>query len=385
MNASASSARRGLALLLILVVFAAIAASAALWYWRIGQWRASTGNAYLAGNLVTVSAEISGTVVRITAEENDAAAAGAELVTLAEGDSAQALDAATQQLALAVQEVRALRAQVGRARAELRLREVTARLAREEYARRQRLSARKVLAEEELDAARTRAEETAGALETARQALLETEVRAGEGAIEHHPQVTSAASLVRAAWREWRKTRVLAPVSGRIARRRVQLGQRVDAGVPLFSIVEDGALWVEANFKEDQLRHLRSGQPVEMRSDLYGDGWLLHGRVSGIGAGTGAVFAVLPPQNATGNWIKIVQRVPVRIELDQPPDAEHPLPLGASLEVRVDTHDRRGSRLPLARTTPADARSAVYDDHDQGVEALIERTIAGATAPVPPP
>jgi membrane fusion protein (multidrug efflux system) len=384
MNA-ASPARRRLTLLLIVLVFAAIGGAAALWYWRVGQWRETTENAYLTGNLVTVSAEVSGTVVRIAAEENDAVAAGAELVSLAEGDAAQALDAATQQLALAVQEVRALRAQVGRARAELHLREVTARLARDEYTRRQRLSARKMLAEEELDAARTRAEETAGALETARQALLEAEVRAGEGAIEHHPRVTTAASLVRAAWREWRKTRVPAPVSGRIARRRVQLGQRVNAGAPLFSIVEDGALWVEANFKEDQLRHMRSGQPVELRSDLYGEDWLLRGHVSGIGAGTGAVFAVLPPQNATGNWIKIVQRVPVRIELDEPPGAEHPLPLGASLAVHVDTHDRRGSRLPLARPTPAAARSAVYDDHDQGVEALITDTIAAAGTPVAPP
>jgi membrane fusion protein (multidrug efflux system) len=196
--------------------------------------------------------------------------------------------------------------------------------------------------------------------------------------------VTTAAAAVRAAWREWHKTHIPAPVSGRIARRRVQLGQRVAPGAPLFSIVEDGALWVEANFKEDQLRHLRTGQPVELRSDLYGAERVLHGRVAGVGAGTGAVFAVLPAQNATGNWIKIVQRVPVRIEFDQPPDAQLPLPLGASFRARVDTHDRSGSRLPRVRAGAEPGSSTAYDGHERGVETLIAEVIAAGEAAANP-
>jgi membrane fusion protein (multidrug efflux system) len=184
---------------------------------------------------------------------------------------------------------------------------------------------------------------------------------------------------VRAAWREWRKTRVPAPVDGRIARRRVQLGQRVSPGTPLFSIAERDAVWVEANFKEDQLRNMRTGQPVELRSDLYRDEQPLRGRVAGIGAGTGAVFSVLPAQNATGNWIKIVQRVPVRIALEAPLDPRYPLPLGASLHAVVDTHERGGSRLPEERRDPAPARSLAYDSLDEGVDELIASVIAAGS------
>lgn len=374
---------RRLRMLIVLLVLSLLAGALTLWYLRIAQWREVTDNAYLTGNLVTVAAEVDGTVVRIGREDNESVEAAEELAFIEDTDLRVALDTRRQMLVLAAQEVLARRKMAERAGAELRLKEITHRLALEEYERRQRLHARRMLAEEELDAARTRSEETAGELQTARHALAEARVRAGSGEVAEHPMVTAAAASLRSAWISLQKTRVPSPVKGVVARRRVQLGQRVMPGTPLFSIAEAGSTWVEANFKESQLRHMRPGQPVRIRSDLYGDEMLLAGRVESIGSGTGAVFAVLPAQNATGNWIKIVQRVAVRIRLDADPDPQRPLPFGASLRVEVDTHDRRGSRLAPPRSPGELARSAAYTGRDAGADALVAETIAAAVAATP--
>ncbi len=385
MNSVVRPRRRRFTLLIVFAVLASMAGGGVLWYLRVGQWEESTDNAYLAGNLVTVSAEVDGPVVRIGAEENDHVVAGQELALVADGDLLLTLDSRKQMLALAVQEVEARRAQVERARSELNLKEITHRLAVEEYDRRKRLAARKMVAEEELDAARTRAEETNGKLETSRRTLAEAQVRAGSGELASHPMVTAAASSVRSAWRALRKAPVLAPVTGTIARRRVQLGQRVAPGTPLFSISEDGSSWVEANFKENQLRNMRPGQPVHVFSDLYGEERVLEGHIASIGAGTGAVFALLPAQNATGNWIKIVQRVPVRISVTSGLDAAHPLPMGAGLHVDVDTHERSAPRTASAERNAPLGSSSVYDDRDAGADALVAATVAAARSTSSPP
>ncbi|MBK6582533.1 MAG: HlyD family efflux transporter periplasmic adaptor subunit [Gammaproteobacteria bacterium] len=382
MNQTTSPTRRRVTLILMFLVFALAGVAAGLWYWTVGQWRETTDNAYVTGNLVVVSAQVEGTVVSISTEENDVVATGSELLRLGDGDALQELQLRQQELALAVQEVVALRAQVARARAELALREVTKRLAQEEFQRRENLHRRKMLSDEELDTARTRAEETAGELDTARQVLSETNIRAGTGAIETQPLVMAAAARLRPAFRAWQKTHIVAPVDGEVARRRVQLGQRVEAGTPLFSIAERHHAWVEANFKESQLRNVRPGQPVDIRSDLYGDEYRLSGEVESIGTGTGAVFSLLPAQNATGNWIKIVQRVPVRIALTQDHDPDYPLPFGASLNVSIDTHERSGPRVALQRPTAPVAQTDVFDYPTDAAErmiaVIIERTAGGA-------
>ncbi len=384
MNQTAVPMRRRATLILMFLVFTLAGAAAGLWFWSVGQWRETTDNAYLTGNLVVVSAQVEGTVVSISAEENDVVATGTELLRLGDGDALQELQLRQQELALAVQEVVALRAQVARARAELALREVTNRMAQEEFQRRKSLYQRKMLSDEELDTARTRAEETAGALDTARQVLNEINIRAGTGSIATQPLVMASAARLRPAFRAWQKTRIVAPVDGEVARRRVQLGQRVEAGTPLFSIAERNNAWVEANFKEIQLRNVRPGQPVAIRSDLYGDEYLVQGEVESIGTGTGAVFSLLPAQNATGNWIKIVQRVPVRIVLKQDHDPDHPLPFGASLHVSIDTHDRSGPRVALQPPAAPLAQTDVFDyptdEAEHMIAAIIQRT-AGEAAP----
>ncbi len=366
--------KRLISFILVLAILAG--AGAAAWYFWQGRWHESTDNAYLTGNLIEVSAQIGGTVVWIGREQNHAVHRGQEILRLADGDELELLALRENELALAVHDVLTLRAEVDRLIAEQRLRAVTHDLAEDEFERRQRLFPKNMVSKEELDAARTREAETQVALETARLALVKAQVRAGVQALVDHPMVMVAAARLRTAYRDWRKTRVIAPVDGEIARRRAQAGQRIAQGTPLFSIAERGSAWIEANFKETQLRHIRPGQPVEIRSDLYGKDVTLKGSVDSIGIGTGSVFSLLPPQNATGNWIKIVQRVPVRIKLAEGFDTQHALPFGASLDVRVDTHNRSGPRLRVDQSVEPVADADIYGYQDEGAEELIARIIA---------
>jgi len=166
----------------------------------------------------------------------------------------------------------------------------------------------------------------------------------------------------------WRRTELQAPLDGYVARRAVQLGQRVQAGAPLMTVVSLDQVWVDANFKEGQLEHLRIGQPAELEADVYGQKVVFHGQVAGLGAGTGAAFSLLPAQNATGNWIKVVQRVPVRITLNPAELKEHPLRVGLSMEVSVDTSDRSGASLAQAPRADAATRTPIYDALDKAAD-----------------
>ncbi len=188
---------------------------------------------------------------------------------------------------------------------------------------------------------------------SARQQLSANRARVDRTTVENHPDVLNAAALVRGAYLTYARTGLPAPVSGFVAQRNVQLGQRVSPGTPLMAIVPLDQVWVDANFKEPQLASMRVGQPVDLVADLYGRSVRYHGAVAGFGAGTGSAFALLPAQNATGNWIKIVQRIPVRVALDPGELAAHPLQIGLSMKVQIDTHDRNGPRLPeLAQNVP---------------------------------
>ena len=179
------------------------------------------------------------------------------------------------------------------------------------------------------------------------------------------------------------RTEIPAPLSGFVARRTVQVGQRVSAGNVLMTVAPLEDVWVDANFKENQLAHLRPGQPVELIADAYGSGVTYHGRVAGFSAGPGSAFALLPAQNASGNWIKVVQRVPVRVVLDRKELAEHPLQIGLSMKVDVDTHDRSTGRLErVARDTPAYETKA-FAPVDAQANERIERIIA-ENSHVPP-
>jgi membrane fusion protein (multidrug efflux system) len=228
------------------------------------------------------------------------------------------------------------------------------------------------VAAEELQHARDSVAAASAALDAATRQLAAQRTLTDHTTIDTHPDVRDAAAKVREAYLAYARTALPAPVSGFVARRAVQVGQRVGPGAPLMTVVPLDQVWVDANFKEGQLPNLRAGQPVQVVADAYGGSVVYHGKVAGFGAGTGSAFALLPAQNATGNWIKVVQRVPVRIALDPAELRQHPLQIGLSMEVTIDTHDRSGERLPkVARSDPA------YETHAfASMDQLADRRVA---------
>jgi membrane fusion protein (multidrug efflux system) len=298
------------------------------------------------------------------------------LVQLDQADAKIALDQAEAQLGKTVREVRNLFATSASLQATLDMRQSDLTKANEDFTRRERLANSGAISREEQQHARDAVDSAKSALQVAQQQLVANRARVDRTTIEDHPDVRNAAAHWRDAYLAYARTALPAPVAGFVAKRAVQLGQRVSPGAPLMAIVPLDQVWVDANFKEPQLESMRLGQPVTLTADLYGSRVKYHGKVVGFGAGTGSAFAVLPAQNATGNWIKIVQRVPVRILLDPRELAAHPLQIGLSMQVEVDTHDRSGDRLPqLAQTAPAYA-TEVFRLQEEIAEQRVRAIIA---------
>src|SRR5437660_46121 len=322
-----------------------MAVLAALWWWLYASRYQSTDDAYVAGDLVSVMPQVSGTVVAIAADETDLVYAGQELVRLEAPVARMSHADAEQQLARTVRQTRTvfdnrdqLAAVVGQRRADLDR-------ALADYDRRKDVAASGAVSSEELGHARDALSAARDALRAADKNLAASAALAGRSGVADHPDVQAAATEVERAWLALQRTSVRAPVTGYVARRSVQLGERIAPGAPLMAIVPPERLRVDANFKEVQLKHMRIGQPASLTADLYGGRVEFHGRVEGLGLGTGAAFALLPAQNATGNWIKVVQRVPVRIALDRRELAAHPLRIGLSTRVAVDVRDDSGAQL----------------------------------------
>ena len=349
----------------------------------------STDNAYVQGNVVQITPQVVGTVVAINADDTDHVKAGQVLVKLDPADAQVALDQAEAQLAQTVREVRTLYANNSTLGAQIAQREAESARAQSDLARAQDdvsrrapLVATGAVGKEELDhasaqlaASRNSAAAAQSAVQAAREQLASNQTLT-DGTVDQHPNVLRAAARVREAYLALKRAELLAPVDGYVAKRSVQLGQRVQAGTPLMSVIALNQVWVEANFKEGQLRNLRIGQPVELVADVYGKKVDYHGTIEGLGAGTGAAFALLPAQNASGNWIKVVQRVPVRIALDPRELAEHPLRVGLSMEARVDVSKTDGRVLADASRASTVARTDVFDQVNSAADAEVRRIIA---------
>jgi len=351
-------------------------------YWAIAlRFVQSTDDAYVSGNVVQITPQISGTVVSIGADDTQFVKAGQTLVQLDRADASVALEQAEAQLARTVREVRNLFATTAQLQAAVTVRQTDLTRATDDLERRERLASAGAVSREELQHARDAHNSAKAAVVAAEQELAANRARIDRTTIENHPEVRSAAANLRNAYLTYSRTELPAPVSGFVAKRAVQLGQRVSPGTPLMAIVPLDQVWVDANFKEPQLAAMRAGQPVTLTADLYGGKIEYHGKVAGFGAGTGSAFALLPAQNATGNWIKIVQRVPVRIALDPQELAAHPLQVGLSMQVDVDTHERGGERLPmLAHDAPAYSTSVFGTEQhvaDERVKAIIAANEAG--------
>ena len=377
-STTASPRRRWMAI--AIGVFVLIGAGYGVYWMKALRWTESTDDAYVSGNIVQITPQVAGTVVGIGADDTQFVKAGQPLVRLDQADAKIALEQADARLGKTVREVRGLFATTAQLRAAVDVRNADVARASEDLARRERLASSGAVSGEELQHARAALSTANAALAAAKQELEANRARIDRTTLRNHPDVLAAASQLRDAYLELARTELPAPVSGYVAKRAVQLGQRVSPGAPLMAIVPLDQVWVDANFKEPQLADIRVGQPVTLKSDLYGRHIVYHGTVAGFGAGTGSAFALLPAQNATGNWIKIVQRVPVRIAVDAHELAEHPLQVGLSMQVEVDTHDRDGARTPqLTQAAPPAYSTDVYRAADNSAERRIESIIAANT------
>ncbi|MFL6720106.1 MAG: HlyD family efflux transporter periplasmic adaptor subunit, partial [Burkholderiaceae bacterium] len=306
------------------------------------------------------------------------------LIELDPADAKVALAQAEAQLAQTVRETRTLFVNTDALNANIALHSTELARARDDLARRSRLNGTGAVSGEELEHARNAVKAAESALQAAREQLASNQALTSGTLVAENPNVLRAAAQVRSAYIAYARTKLPAPISGYVARRSVQVGQRVAPGAPLLSIVPLDALWVDANFKEGQLAHMRIGDPVTLHSDLYGDDVVYHGQVVGLAAGTGAAFALLPAQNASGNWIKVVQRVPVRIKLDPKELTERPLRIGLSMNVKVDIAHSEGAPVNSsgpARTAPA-YETRVFDAADREAEQHIASIIADNSAAV---
>ena len=349
----------------------------------------STDNAYVQGNVVQLTPQVGGTVVAINADDTDHVKAGQLLVKLDPADAQVALDQAEAQLAQTVREVRTLYANNGTLKAQIALREADLARSQSEFARAQDDVTRRAplvvtgaVGKEEfnhvnsqLAAARSSVAAAQSAALAAREQLVSNQTLTDGTALEQHPNVMRASARVREAYLALKRADLLAPVDGYVAKRSVQLGARVQAGAPLMSVIALNQLWVEANFKESQLQKLRIGQPVTLQADVYGRQVEYTGTIEGLGAGTGASFALLPAQNATGNWIKVVQRVPVRITLDPKQLAEHPLRVGLSMDAKVDISKTDGRMLADASRASAVAQTSVFEQNNSAADAEVRKII----------
>ena len=354
-------------------------------YWQtVLRLRETTDDAYVNGNVVQITPQIAGTVVGINADDTQYVTTGQPLVRLDPADAKVALDQAEANLALTVRSVRGLFATTAQLNAAQGIRQADLDTAEKDLARRERLAGSGAISGEELQHAREAVSAARSALLASQQQFVADRVRVDGTQVADHPQVQEAASAVHSAFLTLARTQLPAPVSGYVAHRNVQLGQRVGPGSILMAVVPLNQVWVDANFKELQIGNIRVGQPATLIADLYGGSVEYHGTVVGFSAGTGASFALLPAQNATGNWIKVVQRLPVRIALDAHDLAAHPLQVGLSMRVKVSTVNRDGARLPqsAAANAPAYATS-VFDDADRQANARIAAIIV-ANLPVEP-
>ena len=335
-----------------------------------------TDNAYVGGKVVQITPQIAGMTTSVAVDDTQRVSAGDRLVQLDATDAKLALAQAEADLAQTVRQVQTLYANDEQLGASFRLRQDDVTRAQQDVAR--RLAAGGAVSKEEVQHARSALVAAMAGREVAHAQLQSNRLLVGSGALAQHPNVQQAAARVRAAYLNLARTTIVSPIDGYIAQRSVQVGQRVAPGSILMAVVPLREVWVDANFTEVRLRRVRVGQPVALTADLYGNSVVFRGRVLGFSPGTGAAFSLLPAQNATGNWIKVVQRLPVRIALDPRQLDAHPLSIGLSMQVTIDVHEQRGSPVSATPRVPADALDP-YEKQSAEADALVSHLIAENT------
>jgi membrane fusion protein (multidrug efflux system) len=359
-------------LLVGVILLAAVAYG--VYYFLVARFHEDTDDAYVNGNVVQITPQVTGTVIAVNADDTQTVKAGDPLVVLDGADARVALQQAEANLAQTVRQVRGLFVNNDQYQAQIAQRQADLSRAQDDLRRRLAVAQTGAVSQEEISHARDTVKAAQAALDAAQQQLASNRALTSNTTIATHPNVLAAAAKVRDAYLNNARNTLPAPVTGYVAKRAVQVGQRVAPGTPLMAIVPLESVWVDANFKEVQLKHMRIGQPVELTADVYGSSVVYHGKVVGFSAGTGSAFSLLPAQNATGNWIKVVQRLPVRIELDPKELHDHPLRIGLSMQADVDIKNENGSQLGNAQNTVY--QTNVFDKYGAEADAEIARIIA---------
>ncbi|MEN9344283.1 MAG: multidrug efflux system [Chlamydiota bacterium] len=370
-----SPKKRSHAMLITCAVFLFLGAAWGVYWFAYGQYHEYTDDAYVDGNQIMVTTQVPGIVLSFSAYDGDFVEKGRILVELDKTDALIQLQRAKAELGDTLRQVAALFDNVERDAAYVEVRQAEFVKAAQDYEHRKAVIEEGGVSLEDF-------EHAVAALHAAFFALQASEFQyaASVAAVENstlltHPLVEKAKSHLKEALVFYFRCTIRAPAAGIVGQRTVQVGERIPLSKPLLAIIPLDQLWITANYKEVQLTHMRIGQPVEVTCDTYGSSILFQGTVEGIGGATGSVFSVLPPQNATGNWIKIVQRVPVRIAVDQAMVKRYPLRMGLSVETTTDTHNRLGRYVPLSRSESPLQATDIFENEEEGIQQLIEEVI----------
>ncbi|MCD2528995.1 multidrug efflux MFS transporter periplasmic adaptor subunit EmrA [Providencia huaxiensis] len=355
--------QRKSALIFLTLLFIIIGVGWAVYWYLVLRHYESTDNAYVAGNQVQIQSQVSGSVMTVNVDNTDFVTSGTVLVELDPRDAELTLDKAKTELANSVRQTRQHMVNSRQLQANIQVKRSELNRLQNDLKRREVLGSSHVIGKEELQHAREAVVSAKAALDVAIEQYNANQAIILNTSIEKQPAVEQAATQVRNAWLTLQRTKIVSPVDGYVSRRSVQVGSQITPSTPLMAIVPSEGMWIDANFKETQLADMRIGQPAKVTTDFYGKDIVFSGTVVGLDMGTGSAFSLLPAQNASGNWIKVVQRLPVRISLDKTQLEEHPLRIGLSTEVTVDTLDKNGKVLSKGmRDTPAYHTAALAVD-----------------------
>ena len=361
---SASKKKKRKSVLIVLaLIFVLIGIAWGVYWFLVLRHFQETDDAYVAGNQVQVMAQVSGSVNKVWFEDTDFVKKGDVLVSLDKTDAEQAFEKAQTALATSVRQTHQLMINGKQYQASITLQQTALAQAEADLKRREPLGAANLIGREELQHARDAVATAKAQLDVAIQQYNANQAMILNTSLENQPAVQQSAAELRDAWLALQRTEIRSPMDGFVSRRSVQVGSQISTSTPLLAVVPATNLWVDANFKETQLAGVRIGQPATVVADIYGDEVVYQGKVVGLDMGTGSAFSLLPAQNATGNWIKVVQRLPVRIELNQDDTNRHPLRIGLSTLVKIDTTSKEGSALATsARQQAAYSSNALAID-----------------------
>ncbi|MDR3203600.1 MAG: efflux RND transporter periplasmic adaptor subunit [Deltaproteobacteria bacterium] len=371
-DSQAHSGTKALVKTISILLFLALLGSL-YWFFFLRPYQ-STDDAYVSGNQVRINAKTSGLVTEVLVDDTETVKAGQTLVLLDDKEAALAVQKSISLLELAALEIASLKAKSEQLKAQLEVAQRQLTLAQDEYDRRRKLKPGASITAEEIQRHKLQALAAQASLEAAKRELEATVAQLGSGPLSKHPRINQALAQLREDWLSLKRCRVVSPVAGQVGRRTVQVGSKVTDSTPLMVVVPLEEVWVEANFKEDQLTYIKPGHRAQITADFYGSKVKYQGSVVGFSPGTGGVFSLLPPENATGNWIKVVQRVPVKIIIDSNDLIKAPLLLGLSLKVKIKVSQDPHSSPSLTRGF---GYSALKEDYGEvELEALAASIIA---------